>query len=160
MGAIGYIAKLAGRSIGKTKGTSDYWDVAHTAKHAPEIVHKAAKGVQKAYTVARDHPKPWNVTESAQYRVSKMVADDRVPKLPVKIDTDAAIQSLPKDKGVCADYLQYLVDHVRRKDDIRTIIKYVRSAAAGNLSPDDRASLLIKCLEKLKYIDVIGQFFM
>jgi hypothetical protein len=76
-----------------------------------------------------------------------------------KLNVKEAISELPNDKHLRYEYLSTLLNKVHRKDDVRAIINYVKSAAAGNLTPDQRAHLLITALEKLKYIDIVAQFF-
>jgi hypothetical protein len=91
----------------------------------------------------------------------KNIVDTRVSHLvnpPVKLDVSEAIKELPGDNHVRYDYLTTILDKVRKKDDILVIVTYIKSAAAENLSAGQRANLLIECLNKLKFIDVLGQF--
>jgi hypothetical protein len=92
----------------------------------------------------------------------KTLADDRLNHLikpPFKLNVDEAVHELQTDRHLRLDYLNALLRKVHKKDEVRAIIKYVKSTAADNLTKDARAHLLMSCLEKLKYIDVIGQFF-
>lgn len=91
----------------------------------------------------------------------KNIVDTRVSHLvnpPVKLDVGEAISELPSDNHVKYDYLITVLDKVHKQDEVRTIITYIKSAAAENLSAGQRATLLIECLNKLKFIDVLGQF--
>jgi hypothetical protein len=118
-------------------------------------LHEAGKTIAKYGTDAIKHKEKLNGFE-------RNLVDERVGHLVqpnFKLNVKEAISELPNDKHLRYDYLATLLKKVHRKDDVRTIIKYVKSAAAGNLSPDERAHLLMACLEKLKYIDVVAQFF-
>jgi hypothetical protein len=92
----------------------------------------------------------------------KTLADDRLNHLvkpPFRLNVNEAVQELQTDRHLRYDYLTKLLSKVHRKDEVRAIIRYVKSTAAENLGPDQRAHLLMNCLEKLKYIDVVAQFF-
>jgi hypothetical protein len=107
-------------------------------------------------------------TDGIQPRISelggygKSLADPRltdVVRPPFQLDVGHAVKELATDRHLRYDYLTNLLSKMHRKDEVRALIRYVRSAAAGNLSPDQRAHLLIAALEKLKYIDIVAQFF-
>lgn len=117
------------------------------------------KGLKKA--VDQSKPGAFDLKGQAIRGYAKNLADDRVShlvKTPFKVDVQEAIQELPQDKGVRFEYVEALLNKVHKKDEVRAILTYVKSAAASNLGKDERANLVIACLNKLKYIDVIGQF--
>lgn len=66
--------------------------------------------------------------------IGKISIDDSQPAFNVH----KAVQELPKDVGVHRDYVQYMVYHIYRKDEVRIVLKYVRSTSAGNLTPHER----------------------
>lgn len=158
MGVLTFVLKGAAKGLAKTKGDSPYWDVAHTIKQSPALVAKAAHGVKEAAVAVRDAPLPYSKTHS-QKLISKLVADDRIPKLDPVVSAKVGVKELAKDRGVSNNYLEYLVQHVGDKPSIKMIRSYVQSDAADNLTANQRAELLIKCMEKLRYLDMIHQFF-
>jgi hypothetical protein len=76
-----------------------------------------------------------------------------------KLNVKEAIGELSHDKHLCYSYLTTLLNKVRHKDGLEAIIHYVKSNAAENLAPHERANLLIAAMEKLKYVDILTQFF-
>jgi len=90
----------------------------------------------------------------AQHRLANLVADDHLMP-PVKFNASEAFTDLPRASGVGEWYLEHMISAAKKPEQIQTILSYLRSSAAGNLSKMDRASLIIKISEKSKYLDVL-----
>jgi hypothetical protein len=153
MGVAGFLGRSLGRALG---GSSlDLSKIKIAEKVVPPVppkMHELGKTLAKYGTDG--------IKGKTGYE--KTLADDRLNHLVTpkfKLNVEEAVHELQTDRHLRLDYINTLLSKVHRKDEVRAIIRYVKSTAADNLGPDQRAHLLMTCLEKLKYIDVVAQFF-
>jgi hypothetical protein len=153
MGVAGILGRGLGRALGRSNlDLSKIKFAEKVVSPTPPKMHEIGKTLAKHGT--------HGINGTSGYE--KSLADDRVSHLvspKFKLNVDEAVNELEHDRHLRIDYLNKLLSKVHKKDEVRTIIKYVKSTAADNLSPDQRAHLLMSCLDKLRYIDMIAQFF-
>lgn len=161
------IGMILGKSIGKVvKQTVDTpKDVNHLT--LGKVMAKAAKW---AFIPNKpvDHIKPpiWQVKERALHHALKNVHDPRLegwyPKLeaaaPTRDFVREGIQELPKDHGVCADYLQTLIKGAMNKHQMQIIREYLKSAAANNLDAHTKTELWMECAQRMHYLTTLFDF--
>lgn len=133
------------------------------ASFAASLAIRALKGSRKAKKVGElgiAKPRMWDWKERGQYQGVKALH-----KLGYNewtkggYDMQEAIRNLPEKDRVSAWWLEKAISTTHKSANIRTIMAYVKSAGASNLSPQEKAHIWMMCLDKMKYLGVLRGFF-
>ena len=99
------------------------------------------------------------VKESVRHAKNKQAQAARVTVHMSKADIKGAIADLHSDENLSKQYLAKLIHEVKWSGGVKQIMSYLKSDAAANLSPWEKAELWIACLDRLRFLDIVQHFF-
>lgn len=73
-------------------------------------------------------------------------------------DMGEAIRELPSQSHISVWWLEKALRYVHQESGVRTIMMYLCSAGAANLSKSERAHLYAECLGKLRHLEMLKDF--
>lgn len=134
MGATGFIGKEIAKAMMKYGNKTIHGGV---KKYKPGMFDVRGKLVKKQADLMSDD------------RINHMVVGKTMPS------TRELLDELPYDHHVSADYLKILVEHIRNPKDIKTIINYIRSDEASNLTRTMKAEIYQMAADKAKWLEIL-----
>lgn len=99
------------------------------------------------------------VKESVRHAKNEQAKAARAAARMSSQDVRDAIKSLQNDESLSKAYLSKLIYHAKWSGGVKQIMGYIKSDAAANLSPWEKAELWIACLDRLRFLDIVQHFF-
>lgn len=123
------------------------------------IAKVAAKGSQTVTEVGVTKPHIWQVKQRGLYQGVKALHGLKINETAGSYDMEQAIHDIPISNGLSACWLEKVISTTHRSSTIRTVMAYLKSSAAANLTAYEKAEVWMKCMDKLRYLGVLHGFF-
>ena len=124
-------------------------------------VSEGKYGLHKAVDLGIPKPHVWQFREWALYRNIKTMNHPAIQAMQVKgkYDMEEAIRELPDQRQISEWWLEKAIRYVREESGVRTVMLYLHSPRASNLTASQKAHLWSQCLSKLKHLEHLHDFF-
>ena len=124
-------------------------------------VSEGKYGLRRAPDLGIPKPHVWHFRERVLYRNIKTMNHPAIQAMQVKgkYDMEEAIRELPDQHQISEWWLEKAIRYVREESGVRTVMLYLHSPGASNLTASQKAHLWSQCVSKLKHLDHLHDFF-
>lgn len=94
----------------------------------------------------------WNQLAKSGAKALAKKAHVSTPEEPWSVKD--ALRDLKSDSGLSRQYIERIIHGVKHSQGVKEVMRYLKSDAAANLSPWQKAELWIVCLDRLRFLDI------